>query len=56
MSDLTPYDTGARCEPHVWHTCPTAPEHCITCGDARVYEVGGHEPDFDRHPYETKEA
>lgn len=29
---------------------------CITCGDARVYEVGGHEPDFDRHPYETKEA
>jgi hypothetical protein len=25
---------------------------CKTCGDAKVYDKGGHDADFDRHPYE----
>jgi hypothetical protein len=29
---------------------------CIVCGDAAVYDRGGHDVDFDRHPYATKEV
>lgn len=29
---------------------------CIVCGDAKVYDNGGHDADFDTHPYTTTPA
>lgn len=29
---------------------------CTVCGDAAVYDNGGHDYDFDRHPYTTRSS